>query len=337
MAGSSGKKAEEISRLSEKLMFGYESQNAGDLIFDFFDEKIEGISSWDSSMNDFCGGESFGSDGKTEEETEEDEEQGNGSKAESDKAFWDSQEELLLATLRRTTSVESKIRKATKEALSEMNNLPVTDCCLCRRETVAATDGCRECARKQVCDRLQKAGFNCTICKSKWRSTPEIPAGEHVYLEVLSNSQTSGKSDQVIRVIVELNFKSEFKMAKSCEEYDQLINKLPDAFVGKPERLKSLIKILCGASKKCMKDKKMHMAPWRKHKYMQAKWLGKPTHHNHHLHQKQQQSTFILPPVVQFERSTTTTTTTRPKSSMLTFDLLENVPRLNQATMIRVV
>ena len=23
-----------------------------------------------------------------------------------------------------------------------------------------------------------------------------------------------------------------------------------------------------------MKDKKMHMGPWRKHKYMQAKWFG---------------------------------------------------------------
>ncbi|CAN1319734.1 hypothetical protein LINPERPRIM_LOCUS31377 [Linum perenne] len=44
-------------------------------------------------------------------------------------------------------------------------------------------------------------------------------------------------------------------------------------FVGRVDRLKTLIKILCSAAKACIKEKKIHLAPWRKHKYMQSKWL----------------------------------------------------------------
>lgn len=124
-----------------------------------------------------------------------------------------------------------------------------------------------------------------------------------------------------MKVIIELNFKSEFVMARACEEYNRLINRLPDVYVGKNERLKMLVKILCSASKKCMKECKMHMAPWRKHKYMQAKWLGKP----------EKQPALILPEM-QLERPS------RPKASLLTFELLDNMPGLMHcATMIKVV
>lgn len=75
-------------------------------------------------------------------------------------------------------------------------------------------------------------------------------------------------------MVIELSFRAEFEIAKGSEEYKRLIGRLPEVYVGKTERLRSLIKILCIAAKKCLRDKKMHMAPWRKHKYMQAKWLG---------------------------------------------------------------
>ena len=75
-------------------------------------------------------------------------------------------------------------------------------------------------------------------------------------------------------MVIELSFRAEFEIAKGGEEYKRLISRLPEVYVGKTERLRSLIKILCIAGKKCLRDKKMHMGPWRKHKYMQAKWLG---------------------------------------------------------------
>jgi len=99
----------------------------------------------------------------------------------------------------------------------------------------------------------------------------QIYAGEHTFLEVVG--KLSSKKGEV-RVVIELNFRAEFEMAKANQEYNQLISRLPEVFVGKAERLKALIKILCSAAKKCMKEKKMHLGPWRKHKYMQSKWIA---------------------------------------------------------------
>lgn len=90
-------------------------------------------------------------------------------------------------------------------------------------------------------------------------------------MDVLSNS-SSNKGE--VRVIIELNFRAEFEMARASEEYNRLVQKLPEVFVGKVERLQSVIKIMCSAAKKCMKEKKIHLGPWRKQRYMQAKWLG---------------------------------------------------------------
>lgn len=126
-----------------------------------------------------------------------------------------------------------------------------------------------------------------------------------------------------VRVMIELNFQAEFEMARGSDEYNKLVQKLPEVFVGKVERLGNLIKILCNAAKKCMKDKKMHMGPWRKHRYMQAKWLG-PCERN--------TSTTPLP----MGNSERIITKPKSKASMLTIDLLEKLPTLH-CTAVKVV
>ena len=117
-----------------------------------------------------------------------------------------------------------------------------------------------------------------------------------------------------VKVVIELNFRAEFEMARANEEYNRLISRLPEVFVGKAERLRVLIKIMCSAAKKCMKEKKMHLAPWRKQKYMQAKWLG-----------KSDRFTTAPPPTVYSGRPQ------KSRASMLTCDLLENIPSMHCA------
>nr|DAD40961.1 TPA_asm: hypothetical protein HUJ06_015284 [Nelumbo nucifera] len=174
------------------------------------------------------------------------------------------------------------------------------------RESQLKGNICRE-----VSDHLRKAGYDCAICKSKWRSSPDIPS-EHTYLDVLEKSPKKGE----VRVVIELNFRAEFEVPRAKDEY----NRLPEVFVGKAERLRTLIKILCFAAKECMKENKMHMAPWRKHKYMQAKWFGAC------------ERTMPAPlfPVGSSDR------TAKPRASMLTFDLLEKLPNLH-CTAVEVV
>ncbi|XP_027105285.1 uncharacterized protein [Coffea arabica] len=266
-----------------------------DTVFRFLDEESEGS---------LVG--SFSDNGEYEIQDDDNNEEKDVPANDRDKSFWESQNQLLQGTLCRTSSVESKIRTVTKEAVKEVQqsgNL----ICNCGRATNA--DGCKNCLMKEVCRRLQSAGFNSAICKSKWRSSPDIPSGEHTFLDVIDNSSSKKEA----RVIIELSFRAEFEMARASEEYNQLIKRLPDVFVGKIERLLSLIKILCSAAKRCMKDKKMHLGPWRKHKYMQAKWL------------KTCERTTSSAPL----STACSSRPARPRASMLTVDLLESMPGLH--------
>ncbi|PPD73655.1 hypothetical protein GOBAR_DD29411 [Gossypium barbadense] len=173
------------------------------------------------------------------------------------------QHQLLEGALRRTSSLESRIRNAAKEALNDVRRLGIV--CGCGK---SMTESCRVCVMREVCCRLQNAGFNTAVCRSKWRSSANIPSGEHTFLDVIEESRKGE-----VRVIVELNLRAEFEIARASDDYNRLVQRLPQIYVGKVERLNNVIKILCLAAKKCMKEKKMHMGPWRKHSYMQAKWL----------------------------------------------------------------
>lgn len=140
-------------------------------------------------------------------------------------------------------------------------------------------------------------------------------------MDVIDN--TSSKKGEV-RVVVELNFQAEFEMARGSEEYNRLVRRLPEVFVGKAERLSNVIKIMCMAGKKCMKQKKMHMGPWRKQKYMQAKWLG-PCERNTNWssnslfsNNNKRDSMAIMP-----------NSSSKPKASMLTVDLLGILPNMH--------
>ncbi|CAN6443629.1 unnamed protein product [Victoria cruziana] len=169
--------------------------------------------------------------------------------------------------------------------------------------------GCRNCLQQDVVDRLRKAGHDAAVCRSKWRNSPDIPAGEHSYIDVIDNAQRND-DDAAARVLIELDFRAEFEMARGSSEYNQLVNRLPEVFVGRPDRLKEVIKAACSAGKRCMKEKKMHLGPWRRQKYMHSKWLGpheriKPAGPlSTHLFEKQ----------------------SKKKMSMLTFGLSKNLP-----------
>ena len=143
-----------------------------------------------------------------------------------------------------------------------------------------------------------------------------IPTGDHTFVDVVDNSRKGE-----VRVIIEINFRAEFEMARASEEYSRLVHLLPEVFVGKVERLYSVTKIMCSAAKKCMKEKKMHLAPWRKHQYMQAKWLG-PC-----------KKTTSSSGVLSVGESGSGGGSPRPRvgvrASMLTVDLLEVLPNMH--------
>ncbi|KAK4777427.1 hypothetical protein SAY87_017614 [Trapa incisa] len=285
----------------EMVEFTGETESLSDYFFGFSADVLD--------FSESSSGSSHGYDDIEEEEEE-------SCNAEEKKAFWESHEQLLQATLCRTSSIESNVRQSTKQFLRELDL--ETFRCNCGEKVTG--ECCWNCLRREVCNALLQKGFSSAICRSKWRSSHEIPSGEHTYLEVVDESNPKrGK----VRLIIELNFRAEFQMARASAEYNRLIGRLPEVFVGKEERLRAVIKILCAAAKKCMKERKIHMGPWRKHKYVQAKWLGKC-----------ERSTPAAP-----ERLPAAGISARPpkaRASMLTIDLVEGLPDL-RCTALEVV
>lgn len=142
--------------------------------------------------------------------------------------------------------------------------------------------------------------------------------GEHTFVDVIDNS--NHKKGEV-RVIIELELRGQFEMKKGSEEYNGLVSKLPDIFVGKIDRLQTVIKLLSNAAKKCMKEKKMHLGPWRKQRYMQAKWLK--------VIERITPITLTLIKPLEVDHSYSTRSPYKAKSSMLTMDLLDNLSNMS--------
>ncbi|XP_076936933.1 uncharacterized protein LOC143604291 [Bidens hawaiensis] len=225
--------------------------------------------------------------------------------------FWETQHQNLHATLYRTTSLESRIRTTTKEVLAELDT--ADNVCSCSRHV---SGGCRTCRMREICRRLQNSGYNSAICKSKWKSSSDIPSGEHTYIDVIDKSNRK-KSET--RVIIELDFRGQFEMKKGSDDYNSLVSKLPEVFVGKVERLLTVIKIMSNAAKRCMEEKKMHLGPWRKQPYMEAKWL------------RVVERTTSMPTVepLAVDRDPPHVVRTRARESMLTMDLLDKLPKMS--------
>jgi uncharacterized protein (TIGR01615 family) len=158
--------------------------------------------------------------------------------------------------------------------------------------------GCKgkaEC-RRAVADGLRGLGYDAAVCKSRWEKTPTYPAGteaqfgskqipfssarrspcrrdpcicagEHEYVDAVVETEA-------VRLIVEVDFRSQFELARSTKAYRAALLALPPLFVGTPERLGKIVAVVAEAARQSLKKKGLHFPPWRKPEYMCAKWLS---------------------------------------------------------------
>ncbi|KAM7253961.1 hypothetical protein ACFE04_031643 [Oxalis oulophora] len=119
--------------------------------------------------------------------------------------------------------------------------------------------------RKVVADGLIAIGYDASICKSRWENSFSYPAGEYEYVDVIVKGE---------RLIVDIDFRPEFEIARSTKQYKSILQLLPFLFVGKSDRLAKIISIVSEASKQSLKKRGMHLPPWRKEDYVKAKWLS---------------------------------------------------------------
>lgn len=125
-----------------------------------------------------------------------------------------------------------------------------------------------ESGRNVVVESLINRGYDASVCKSRWEKSPLYPAGEYEYVDVITGGE---------RLIIDIDFRSEFEIARATKHYKAILQTLPYIFVGKPDRLQRIIHIVSDAAKQSLKKKGMHIPPWRKADYIKAKWLSPHT------------------------------------------------------------
>uniref|UniRef100_K7LCR0 Inositol-3-phosphate synthase n=1 Tax=Glycine max TaxID=3847 RepID=K7LCR0_SOYBN len=87
--------------------------------------------------------------------------------------------------------------------------------------------------------------------------------GDYEYIDV----NFKGK-----RYIVEVSLAGKFEIARPTYQYSSLVDVFPLIFVGK------VVRLMCTALKGSMKRMNLHIPPWRRNMYMQAKWLSAYKH-----------------------------------------------------------
>jgi uncharacterized protein (TIGR01615 family) len=100
-----------------------------------------------------------------------------------------------------------------------------------------------------------------------------VCAGEHEYIDAVVGKGKEQEEEEV-RLIVEVDFRSQFELARSTKAYRAALQALPPLFVGTPDRLGQIVAVVAEAARQSLKKKGLHFPPWRKPEYMRAKWLS---------------------------------------------------------------
>lgn len=126
------------------------------------------------------------------------------------------------------------------------------------------------CIRDSLVKLLRSSGYDAAVCASKWQGINKVPGGDHEYIDVL-NYLNDGSTE---RVIIDIDFRSHFEIARAVESYDKILKSLPVAFVGSLIKLEQFLQVMAEAARVSLKQNSMPLPPWRSLAYLQAKWLS---------------------------------------------------------------
>jgi uncharacterized protein (TIGR01615 family) len=138
------------------------------------------------------------------------------------------------------------------------------------REKLVDVEECTSMKKSWLVKCLKKDGYNASLCHTHWPTTLSCPGGEHEFIEIL---QSEGKRLECAKsVIVDIDFKSQFELARPTSHYKELCDMLPSVFVGDEQKLNKIISILCSEAKNSFRERGLHVPPWRTPCYMASKW-----------------------------------------------------------------
>lgn len=163
---------------------------------------------------------------------------------------------IIEGILGRCTQVESEIYERAMEHVGNMGE-----------------ERKRSSLKKRLMLRLRKDGYDASLCRSSWVATAKHPGGDHEYIDV--HVAAEGGASRT-RLVVDIEFRSQFQLARPAPWYAHLSSRLPAVFVGPPDKLRKAVALLCLASHRSLRESGLHVPPWRRSSYMQAKWFACP-------------------------------------------------------------
>lgn len=121
-----------------------------------------------------------------------------------------------------------------------------------------------------VANVLSSLSYDASVCTSRWEKSksPSYLAGEYEFIDVVVEGEN---------LLVDIDFRSEFEIARPTKAYRAILQSLPYIFVGKSDRLQQLVSVVADAAKQSLRKKGLHVPPWRNPEYMRAKWLSPRT------------------------------------------------------------
>lgn len=124
------------------------------------------------------------------------------------------------------------------------------------------------CIRYSLVKLLRSSGYDAAVCGSKWQGHNKVPGGDHEYIDVV-HYMNNGISE---RLIIDIDFRSHFEIARAVESYDKILKSLPVVFIGSLTKLKQFLQVMAEAARFSLKQNSMPIPPWRSLAYLQAKW-----------------------------------------------------------------
>ncbi|XP_030533245.1 uncharacterized protein LOC115742865 [Rhodamnia argentea] len=119
--------------------------------------------------------------------------------------------------------------------------------------------------KRRLMARLRERGIDAGLCKSRWEKTGRLPAGDYQYIDINVDDT---------RYIIEVSLAGEFEIARRTDGMASLLRLFPPIFIGRPEELKQVVRIMSTAIRQSLKKRDLLVPPWRKNGYMQNKWFS---------------------------------------------------------------
>ncbi|KAG7587346.1 PDDEXK-like [Arabidopsis thaliana x Arabidopsis arenosa] len=133
----------------------------------------------------------------------------------------------------------------------------------------------------KIVSKLRSDGYDASLSQTSWNSSIDHSEGSRVfrcsrkyeYIDVMVKGGRDGDGVSKLNLIIDLDFKSQFELAKQTQAYKDMTEMLPKVFVATEWRLRRVVSLVCGEMKKSMEKEGMSRPPWRSSRYMLSKWL----------------------------------------------------------------